>query len=259
MALFATALFASGVAQASDCTIHYSGFSNAGLPLERIDCRQVINDTGVDWCTDGSSHFEPCGQVDYPGQDGDFGRDALAAQDNLPKQGSGVAGFDYTKIDADGLELPSSASVWSCVRDNHTGLIWEVKTTDDGPRDRSRQFTWFNPDSTENGGVPGDDCPAHAICDTHDYQAYVNELALCGRTNWRLPSRIQLRSLVYHGASDGGVGMDESFFPNYVSANYWSATTLAENPDRAWELRFYDGRFGTTGKILDRAVRLVAP
>ncbi len=40
-----------------------------------------------------------------------------------------VAG-GYTKLDAAGNDLPTGATEWTCVRDNDTGLIWEVKTDD---------------------------------------------------------------------------------------------------------------------------------
>ena len=36
----------------------------------------------------------------------------------------------YTKLDEYGNDLPSSATEWVMVRDNVTGLIWEVKTED---------------------------------------------------------------------------------------------------------------------------------
>jgi len=37
--------------------------------------------------------------------------------------------FNYTKLDADGNDLPNTSTNWSCVRDNINGMIWEVKTT----------------------------------------------------------------------------------------------------------------------------------
>jgi hypothetical protein len=36
----------------------------------------------------------------------------------------------YTKLDASGNDLPDEAASWVMVRDNVTGLIWEVKTDD---------------------------------------------------------------------------------------------------------------------------------
>ena len=47
---------------------------------------------------------------------------------------------DYTKLDAQGNELPKSASSWSCVLDNRSGLVWEVKTNDGGARDKDNDI-----------------------------------------------------------------------------------------------------------------------
>lgn len=38
---------------------------------------------------------------------------------------------DFTKISSTGEDLPISANQWSCVRDNDTGSVWEVKTDND--------------------------------------------------------------------------------------------------------------------------------
>ena len=81
------------------------------------------------------------------------GRDALARAGQLQKVGGGEAGFDFTKLDANGNALPASATSWDCVRDNVTGLIWEVKTTS-GLRSWSNTYTWYDPNSPD--GNPGD-------------------------------------------------------------------------------------------------------
>lgn len=44
----------------------------------------------------------------------------------------GHAGFSFTKLDANGNELLANATDWSCVKDNVTGLIWEVKQGGNG-------------------------------------------------------------------------------------------------------------------------------
>ncbi|MBF0201707.1 MAG: hypothetical protein HQK66_10430 [Desulfamplus sp.] len=42
----------------------------------------------------------------------------------------------YTKLDDQGNDLPITATSWTMVRDNVTGLIWEVKTRDGSIHDR---------------------------------------------------------------------------------------------------------------------------
>jgi len=55
----------------------------------------------------------------------------------------------YTKLDANGHELPDSATEWVMVRDNVTGLIWEVKNFKDtlqdysNPHDADNIYTWY--------------------------------------------------------------------------------------------------------------------
>ena len=41
------------------------------------------------------------------------------------------------------------------MRDNVTGLMWEVKTDDGGLRDKDWTYSWYNPDATTNGGSAG--------------------------------------------------------------------------------------------------------
>ncbi len=83
--------------------------------------------------------------------------------------------FRYTKIDANGEDLPDDDEEWVCVRDNKTGLVWEKKTTDGGLRD------WQNYYSSD---------------DRQYYAASVNALGLCGPGTWRIPSLNQLKSII---------------------------------------------------------------
>ena len=100
-----------------------------------------LNDTGITGCANGTQDFLPCPQPGYPSQDAETGRDA---QVGLQKLGAGPAGFDFTKLDRNGYPLPDSAMNWDCVRDNVTGLIWEIKTNDGGLRDWDWTYTWCN-------------------------------------------------------------------------------------------------------------------
>ena len=70
----------------------------------------------------------------HPSQDARYGRDAQA----MARIGGGEAGFDFTALNASGQTTPptSGATPHPCVRDNVTGLVWEVKTADGGLRDQ---------------------------------------------------------------------------------------------------------------------------
>ncbi|KJV07399.1 hypothetical protein VZ94_04770 [Methylocucumis oryzae] len=86
----------------------------------------ALNDTGVTACSDYTD-TRSCPVNNFPGQDAEFGRDRLQFNDS-----NGVAGFNFTKIGPDGEALPVTATRWNCVKDEMTGLMWEVKTRDGG-------------------------------------------------------------------------------------------------------------------------------
>lgn len=245
----------------------------AGLPVAAAG---ALNDTGIVTYVDDKSHLlgrEPAG---YPGQDARFGRDAAAAVGKLVKRGGGTKGFDFTKLNAAGKELPLKAATWVCVRDNVTGLVWEMKTADGGLRDRDHSYSWYNPDPAANGGFAGEKnrgtC-AGTSCDTYSYMLAVNASGLCGFTDWRLPELVELRSLVdYSKASpDGPPTIDETYFINmpvkpalrgpgtpedptrinhYLGDNkwFWTAFPEAGVPPFAWRITFRDGNDGLGDK-----------
>ena len=222
-----------------------------------------LNDTGIDWCADGGTNFLTCPVAGYPGQDGEFGRDAAARSGTLQKVGTGDAGFDYTKISNSGAELPTSATLgsgpndWACTRDNVTGLIWEVKTTDGGLRDRNNSYTWYQPDGPNMGnpGTPSGGLCVGSACDTTGFAGAVNGQGLCGATDWRLPTVGELHSIVHHGRTSTTV--DTGFFPNTLASPFWSASPVAQSLIYAWSVDFDNGRDRWLLKGGSTRVRLV--
>jgi hypothetical protein len=170
-----------------------------------------------------------------------------------------VAGFDFTKLDASGNALPASATSWSCVRDNVTGLIWEVKTNDGGLRDMNNTYSWYNPDSSTNGGSAGTQnggtCSGGIDCDTASYVAAVNTAGLCGASDWRMPTVEELRSIVDYAVSYPGSAIDTNYFPNAVNYGFWSASPYAGDTGSAWLCGY--GVVGSDSKSNGSAVRLV--
>jgi hypothetical protein len=213
----------------------------------------MLNDTGITACSDASSYGLACPQASYPGQDGEYGRDTTH-NDNS----DGHAGFNFTKLDANGIALPTSASSWSCVKDNVTGLIWEVKTNDGGLRDKDWNYSWYNTDSSTNGGsagtLNGGSCYGSS-CDTQGYVQAVNSQGLCGASNWRMPSLTELLGIASLDRTNPAI--DTGYFPNTVSWVFWSSSPNASYSDGVSYVNFIDGlSFGNT-KSLSRAVRLV--
>ena len=219
-----------------------------------------LNDTGIDWCANADTNNLACPVAGFEGQDGEHGRDALARAGQLQKVGGGAAGFDFTKLDANGNDLPASAREWSCVRDNHTGLTWEVKTTDGGLRDRNHTYSWYNPDSSTNGGDAGTQNGGQCTgsdCDTHAFVQAVNSQGLCGANDWRIPSRKELLNLVHRSSYPT---IDLVYFPN-ANLGYWSSTPVSHLEGVYWSvsfslgLPFVNGKGASDGYASSRLVR----
>lgn len=171
----------------------------------------VLNDTGLIFGGNyPSGNNAGCSGVTIAQQDCSHGRDATH-NDNA----DGHAGFSYTKLASNGAVLPASAVSWACVRDNVTGLVWENKTDDGGIHDKDNTYRWGG--KTALGTGYGTYYP--------DWDVLVdgsNNTALCGFTDWRVPTRFELQGLVNHNRT--GPAIDTGYFPNTIASNVWSAS-----------------------------------
>lgn len=213
-----------------------------------------LNDTGILTCGDNGYNLWLCPVATYPGQDAEYGRDATHYDDS-----DGHAGFSFTKLDANGDPLLANATSWSCVRDNVTGLVWEVKTDDGGLHDKDNTYSWYNTDSTINGGYEGTQnggsCTGSS-CDTQGYVEAVNTQGLCGPNDWRMPTIKELENIArLDGASPS---IDSAYFPNTTAWSYWSSTPAADYyPYGVWSVWFTAGDTIQGSKYSSGHVRLV--
>ena len=266
--------------------MRYSGFVSAlMLSLSAtVSVAASLPDTGQDKCDNGFNTMVTCSaansgdnNVYYPRQDGRFGSDAKAAVGTLVKTGAGAAGFDYTKVDNKGNDLPANASVWACTRDNTTGLTWEVKTAAVGfgvydLHAASNKYLWYNSNGSTNGGNWG--CPAgtcevgvaiscHASgrCRTQLFAEDVNTVGLCGSTAdpWRIPTRRELLTLIHAGTPSPNPSIDQNYFPNISSGQweFWTSTSAVLNTGDAWSVRMISGATASSPKNFDLSVMLV--
>jgi hypothetical protein len=228
----------------------------------------LLNDTGfLQQATNNA--LTSVQQNDFPGQDGQRGADVIEQNGLIEKAGRGKAGFDFTRLNANGDEQDASAATWSCVRDNVTGLVWEVKTDDGTFQDKDFTYTWFSDEV--NGGFEGDQTGAGATCllaecNTSAYVAAMNAQGLCGFFDWRMPTHKELFSLMHLGIAND-VAIDEDYFPNtgQVSTTplwYWTSVPSADgvNSDdaqNAWALDFDSGVDNFLNKSTAGRVRLV--
>ncbi len=211
----------------------------AGSQLHIAARLRPINDTGILDCSSNDANNLPCPVVadSHPGQDAEYGRDFTHADNS-----GGHAGFSFTKLDANGDPLSANVANWFCVKDDVTGLIWEVKTNDAGLRDDNWTYTWYNPDSNTNGGDSGvhnGGICSHTDCDTQAYVQAVNTLGLCGASDWRLPSPEELATIL--SLDRTGLTVDASYFLNTLPTHYWTAESDAKDANAAWSIHFASG------------------
>ncbi len=152
--------------------------------------------------------------------------------------------------------LPSATP--SCIHDQVTGLIWEVKRDDDQLRDKDWTYTWHNPEAANPGLADGNGgCFGGSRCDTAKFVADVNAVGLCGyHSGWRLPSRKELVT-IGHSGRFSSPQIDQGFFPNTVNGWYWSRDDWAPDNGYAWLVLFRDGYPNADLKSKPFYIRLV--
>lgn len=219
---------------------------------------RYLNDTGITSCANETMNGVNCDGA-FPGQDAEFGTDVT---NNDPADGR--VGFSFTKLDGLGRPLADQSvsydvQLWSCVRDDVTGLIWEVKTDDTDFRDRNWTYSWYNSSGVDDGGVSGRPnggaCHDSSNCDTEKFLAILNAGDFCGASDWRIPTRGELVSIVDYGAAAPPF-IDTDYFPNALAAGaYWTGST-ANSPSLKRIVTFYDG--GSTNAPTSRRISLRA-
>lgn len=240
----------------------------AALLLPGLATAAGLNDTGITQCAAYYENNLTCPQDGFPLQDAETGRDAQQTAGSLSKAGGGSAGFDFTKLGADGNVLAiqngtwdaegseEAGTKWSCVRDNVTGLIWEIKTDNDPPdlHDKDWTYTWYNSDPYTNGstdptannntgngaGSQGDSTSCGLTlmqCNTEAYAEAVNAAGLCGYSiGWRMPTMNELLSIVDYSSVNPAI--DVAYFPNTPGVYHWSASPSYLFYWEAWGVDF---------------------
>jgi len=94
------------------------------------------------------------------------------------------------------------------ITDNYTGLVWQQNPPAD-------TITW------------------------EQALSYSHTLSLAGKTDWRLPNVREIQSL--NDVKVVNPSFDKIYFPNVLSGNYWSSTTMFKRDTVAWDINVQYG------------------
>lgn len=109
------------------------------------------------------------------------------------------------------------------VRDERTGLTWQ--------REAPKQTSW------------------------NDAKTYCETLILEGTAKWRLPTRIELSSIVDYTRASPAIDIDT--FPGKNDDAFWSATPKAGSDTDAWYVSFDSGNVDISERTKELRVRCV--
>ena len=112
---------------------------------------------------------------------------------------SGGISVRFTKMDANGVALGDSALTWDIVRDNTTGLYWEVKTADESLNNKNDRYKWSSAKK--------------------NFISELNKRAFGGFSDWRIPTSDEMSGLIQKG---GEPLINTDYFPNTEPSDYLS-------------------------------------
>lgn len=127
-----------------------------------------------------------------------------------------------------------------CVKDNITGLIWEGKSSNNQDN-RFYNFGYTNYEEVCRQS-PCSTLSPYEATNAIGYNKYVNDIALCGYNNWRLPTVGELKTLIQTGIIPA---IDTNWFTNTSPSWYITSTPDVNRYNFSWGVNFENGEFNS--------------
>lgn len=144
-------------------------------------------------------------------------------------------------------------------------------------RSASHTYTWFNPDSKTNAdnegakeeemqsAIPIDITCSYPIenskdkrCDTAGYLSNLNQFAICGITDWRLPTPNEARALLDLN-NDISAGEPQKKFLTFTqNQTIFTGSTSADRPGSAWCMDTHTGQMKLCVKNIHQSIIAVS-
>ena len=119
--------------------------------------------------------------------------------------------------------------------DRLTGLIWPTTSRTPGPANPAPQGC-----AAAGSALDWQQALDHTAC--------LNRNSFLGTSGWRLPNRNEMRSLIDYSKSAPALAAGHPFSDLSFGDTYWSSTSDAGRPERAWTVNLFDGGLNATGK-----------
>ncbi len=151
------------------------------------------------------------------------------AQEKSTQEITRAAG--YVHLNAKGKKIGHDRIQARCVMDKDTGLVWELKTTDGSVHDRENNYRW--------GGTGAEKTGSGFFDDWNSLIKQSNTEKLCGFDDWRVPTIIELKTLVI--TRQQGLAINTEYFFDTKDSPYWSSSAYENYPEHAQTVHFGSG------------------
>ena len=201
--------------------------------------------------------------VDKSWGEGNFLRLRVCSNPNVEASCSNnyiAVNFGNTQSSGNRYIAVGSYAKEECVKDDATGLVWEGKTTI-GIRSSQNLYTNYNSTfiGQKSNGVFPTQAEIDASTNSIGYKNMVNNIALCGFTDWRLPNFREL--LTINDSSRSNPSINTTWFPNMQGNGYgyyyWSSASIYSFNDEASTVIFNNSNTGDSKRYALLPLRLV--